>query len=104
METETITCTCYPGGFTPDLFEGPQRDCPTHGEVTRPCPHCEVRAVTHRAGAVEATETLCRPCLADLRRPDRTDALCQCRLPDCGQCTELVDKGLRNERLPRWPR
>lgn len=24
--------TCYPGGFNPDTYEGPQRDCPTHGE------------------------------------------------------------------------
>ena len=26
-------CSCYPGGFTPDTYEGPQRDCPVHGEV-----------------------------------------------------------------------
>lgn len=37
-------------------------------------------------------------------RVEQRDELCQCRLPDCGQCTELVDKGLRNERLPRYPR
>ena len=35
---------------------------------------------------------------------ERRSELCQCRLPDCGQCTELVDKGLRAERLPRYPR
>lgn len=72
--------------------------------VTRPCPHCEVRTVTHRAGATEVAEVLCPSCLRDLRRPDRTDTLCQCRLPDCGQCTELADKGRRAERLPRYPR
>lgn len=24
-------CDCYPGGFTPDSFEGPKEDCPVHG-------------------------------------------------------------------------
>lgn len=28
----TETCRCYPGGFTGDTYEGPQRDCPVHGE------------------------------------------------------------------------
>jgi hypothetical protein len=30
----TSTCWCYPGGCSPDSYEGPQRDCPLHGE---PC-------------------------------------------------------------------
>jgi hypothetical protein len=29
-------CTCYPGGFTPDTYEGPKEDCPVHGRVTPP--------------------------------------------------------------------
>lgn len=27
-------CTCYPGGFTPDSFEGPKRGCPEHDPTT----------------------------------------------------------------------
>lgn len=32
-------CDCYPGGFTPDTYEGPQEHCPVHGspEVAEPC-------------------------------------------------------------------
>ena len=26
------TCRCYPFGVSPDSYEGPQRDCPVHGE------------------------------------------------------------------------
>lgn len=28
----TTKCTCYPRGFTPDAYEGPQRHCAVHGE------------------------------------------------------------------------
>lgn len=28
----TTTCRCYPGGVSPASYEGPQRDCPVHGE------------------------------------------------------------------------
>jgi len=24
-------CDCYPGGFSPDSYEGPKEDCPVHG-------------------------------------------------------------------------
>ena len=27
---------CYPGGFSPGTFEGPQRDCSVHGENAKP--------------------------------------------------------------------
>ena len=27
----TPPCLCYPGGFTPENYEGPQADCPVHG-------------------------------------------------------------------------
>lgn len=69
--------------------------------TTVPCPHCEVCMVP-AATPGWLTEP-CPSCKRDTR-PDRTDSLCQCRLPDCGQCTELADKGIRNERLPRYPR
>jgi hypothetical protein len=32
--TTNITCTCYPGGFTPDSYEGVKEDCPEHGRKT----------------------------------------------------------------------
>lgn len=32
--TTTDTCTCYPGGFTPDSYEGVKEDCPKHGRKT----------------------------------------------------------------------
>lgn len=34
--TPPVVCDCYPGGFTPDSYEGPQRDCPVHGENAAP--------------------------------------------------------------------
>lgn len=30
----TATCRCYPGGVSPASYEGPQRDCPLHGETS----------------------------------------------------------------------
>ena len=29
----TVVCDCYPGGFSPDTFEGPMEYCPVHGEA-----------------------------------------------------------------------
>lgn len=58
--------------------------------VTRKCPHCDLRNVTHRAGAVESTEVLCPPCLRDLAKPDPTDCACDCRRPDCGECAPML--------------
>lgn len=26
------TCSCCPGGFSPETYEGPQEDCPVHGK------------------------------------------------------------------------
>lgn len=36
-------CDCYPGGFTPDSFEGPQEHCPVHG---RDAEHTEAPVIT----------------------------------------------------------
>lgn len=30
-EARVGPCDCYPGGFTPDTYEGPQETCPVHG-------------------------------------------------------------------------
>jgi hypothetical protein len=29
---EAMVCNCYPGGWTPETYEGPKQDCPVHGE------------------------------------------------------------------------
>jgi hypothetical protein len=31
IATSLDTCTCYPGGFSPASYEGPQEDCSAHG-------------------------------------------------------------------------
>jgi DUF1680 family protein len=31
IATSLEDCTCYPGGFNPSSYEGPQEDCSAHG-------------------------------------------------------------------------
>ncbi|MFC5268420.1 hypothetical protein ACFPJ1_40475 [Kribbella qitaiheensis] len=37
-------CNCYPGGFSPETYEGPQHHCPVHGHGNdlpiSECPDC----------------------------------------------------------------
>lgn len=51
-------CDCYPGGFTPDAFEGPDEDCPVHGRdagsdapatqvIGCHCPTCPIHGRSH---------------------------------------------------------
>lgn len=99
METETTTARMDSG--VPVGTDGARLLQQALETVMVPCPHCEVRTVP-AATPGWLTEP-CAACKRD-RKPDRTDTLCQCRLPDCGQCTELVDTAQRAERLPRYPR
>ena len=43
-EGEGPVCNCYPGGFSPETYEGPQHHCPEHGHGTdlpmSECPTC----------------------------------------------------------------
>ena len=31
LERDEAECDCYPGGWTPAMYEGPQEHCPVHG-------------------------------------------------------------------------
>lgn len=42
-------CDCYPGGFSPETYEGPSRWCPMHGEVCEGALRCPGNP--HRTGA-----------------------------------------------------
>lgn len=33
-------CDCYPGGFSPETYEGPQHHCPVHGHGPNCCSSC----------------------------------------------------------------
>lgn len=47
-----LECNCYPGGFSPETYEGPQHHCPVHGHgndlPVSECPQCAAGRQPHR--------------------------------------------------------
>lgn len=48
----SLRCNCYPGGFSPETYEGPQHHCPVHGHGT------------------DLSVSECSQCQSDRQRPE----------------------------------
>lgn len=84
-------CDCYPGGFTPDTYEGPQRHCRTHGDGSADAapvvsPAEELRAAADAMSAeADRLDTLDRTASAGPgRRPDRESVMAEMEEADRG--------------------